>query len=152
MGKRSTITGYWRARGATNASSSKSTGPSPAVLPMVLQFTVDPAAAETTGLGIFLPLGAIVTNIDIVASHTGGITPLLNIGLGANPDALLDGAVATTNLAINVATATTPGVEFGVVQTVDAEITAGTGGGTPGTLLNEVYMTYIMSDDLSIQD
>ena len=119
---------------------------------MVLQFTVDPAAAETTGLGIFLPLGAIVTNIDIVASHTGGITPLLNIGLGANADALLDGAVATTNLAINVATATTPGVEFGVVQSADNEITAGTGGGTPGTLLNEVYMTYIMSDDLSIQD
>lgn len=152
MGKRSTIQGYWRARGATNASGSKLNGPSPAVLPMVLQFTVSPIVAAGTGLGIYLPAGAIVTNIDIVAAHTGGISPLLDIGLGANADALVDGADATVNLAINVATATLPGVEFGVVQTVDAEIVAGTGGGTPGTLTNEVYMTYIMSDDLSIQD
>jgi hypothetical protein len=119
---------------------------------MVLQFTVDPAASVGTGLGIYLPSGAIVTNIDIVASHTGGITPLLDIGLGANTDALLDGADAVVNLAINVATATTPGVEFGVEQSADNEINAGTGGGTPGTLTSEVYMTYIMADDRSLND
>lgn len=156
MGKRSTITGYWRGRGATESSSSKSTGPSAAVLPMTMAVVVDPTAADGTVTGKYLPAGAIVLGIDVVSGHTGGVTPLLNIGLddGVTPDVdgLLDGAAADADLSINVATATTPGVSFGVALTVDAQISAGTGGGTPGTGTSIAYITYTMSDDGVLND
>jgi hypothetical protein len=99
-----------------------------------------------------MPKGAIVLGIDVVSGHTGGAAPLLNIGLGADVDALLDGAAADADLSINVATATTPGVSFGVALTADAEIVAGTGGGTPGTGTSIAYITYVMEDDGAIND
>lgn len=151
MGKRSTTKGYWRAHGGTEASASKLTGPSPAVLPMVMAVTVDPTAADGTATGKYLPAGAIVLGIDVNSGHTGGTAPLLNIGLddGVTPDVdgLLDGAAADANLSINIATATTPGASFGVALAADSEITAGTGGGTPGTGTSEAYITYTMQDD-----
>lgn len=152
MGKRSTVTGYWRARGATNSSSSSLTGPTPGVLPITLAVPVDPTAIAGTSTGKYLPLGAIVLGIDVVSGHTGGTTPLLDIGLGADVDGLLDGAAADADLSINVATATTPGVSFGVALTADAEVVAGTGGGTPGTGTSVAYITYTMDDDGSIQN
>lgn len=156
MGKRTTTTGYWRARGARASSSSKLTGPTPGVLPITLAVPVDPTAADGTGTGKYIPLGAIVLGIAVVSGHTGGTAPLLNIGLddGVTPDVdgLLDGAAADADLSINVATATTPGVSFGVALTADAEVTAGTGGGTPGTGTSIAYITYTMDDDGVIND
>jgi hypothetical protein len=117
---------------------------------------VDPTAADGTGTGKYLPLGAVVLGIDVVSGHTGGTGPLLNIGLddGVTPDVdgLLDGAAADADLSINVATATTPGVSFGVALTADSEITAGTGGGTPGTGTSLAYITYTFNDDGVIND
>lgn len=152
MGKRTTFKGYIRAAGATSSSSSKLTGPTPGVLPITLAVAVDPTAADGTGTGKYLPLGATVLGIAVVSGHTGGTTPLLNIGLGADVDALLDGAAADADLAIDVATATTPGVSFGVALTADAEIVAGTGGGTAGTGTSIAYITYVMEDDGSINN
>lgn len=152
MGKRSTTAGYWRARGATNSSSGKLTGPTPGVLPITLAVPVDPTATAGTGTGKYLPLGAIVLGIDVVSGHTGGTAPLLDIGLGADVDALLDGAAADADLSINVATATTPGVSFGVALTADAEVVAGTGGGVVGTGTSIAYITYTMDDDGAVND
>jgi len=152
MGKRTTTTGYWRGRGATNSSASKLTGPSPAVLPMIMAVPVNPVAAAGTATGKVLPRGAIVLGIAVVSGHTGGTTPLLDIGLGAVNDALLNGAAADADLSVNVATATVPGVSFGVALTADAAITAGTGGGTPGTGTSVAYITYTMDDDGKIND
>lgn len=156
MGKRSTTKGYWRAHGGTEASASSRTGPSPAVLPLMLAVPVDPTAADGTPTGFYLPSGAIVLGIDVVSGHTGGTTPLLNIGLddGVTPDVdgLLNGAAADADLSINVATATTPGVSFGVALTQDWQVTAGTGGGTPGTGTSIAYISYTMEDDGKVND
>ena len=142
MGTRSTVKGYWRAGG--NSMSNVAT---PAVLPMMLAVTVDAAAADGTPTGKTLPKGAIVLGIDVVSGHTGGTTPLLNIGVAAVTDGLLNGAAADANLSINAATATTPGASFGVELTADSAVTAGTGGGTPGTGTSVAYITYTMADD-----
>lgn len=147
MGKRSTVKGYWRAHGGTEASASKLTGPTPGVLPITMQVTVDAAAADGTALGKYLPLGAVITNVAVVSGHTGGTTPLLNIGLAAVNDAILNGVAADANVDVNVATATVPGASFGVALTADSELTAGTGGGTPGTGTSVAYITYVMTDD-----
>lgn len=152
MGKRSTVKGYWRAHGGTEASASKATGPTPGVLPITMQVTVDAAAADGTGLGKYLPLGAVITNVAVVSGHTGGTAPLLNIGLGAVNDAILNGAAADANLDVNVATATVPGASFGVALTADSELTAGTGGGVAGTGTSIAYITYIMTDDGVVND
>ena len=142
MGTRSTVKGYWRQGG--NSISNIAT---PAVVPSVLAVAVDPVAATGTATGKTLPKGAIVLGIDVVSGHTAGTTPLLDIGLAAVDDALLNGAAADADLSINVATATTPGVTFGVELVVDAAVTAGTGGGTPGTGTSVAYIRYVMVDD-----
>lgn len=142
MGTRSTIKGYWRQGGR-----SMSNVATPAVVPSVLAVAVDPTVAEGTATGKTLPAGAIVLGIAVVSGHTGGTTPLLNIGVGADVDGLLDGAAADADLSINVATATTPGVSFGVALAADSAVTAGTGGGTPGTGTSVAYITYVMTDD-----
>ena len=148
MGKRSTFTGYLRARG--NSTNSSRTGPTPAVLAMTQAVTVSPVVATGTSTGQYLPEGAIVLGIEVVSGHTGGTSPLLDIGLGADDDGLLNGAAADANLSINAATATTPGVLFGVALTADSLITAGTGGGTPGTGTSVAYITYTVTDDGSL--
>ena len=142
MGTRSTVKGYWRQGG--NSSSNIAT---PAVVPSVLAVAVDPVAATGTATGKTLPKGAIVLGIDVVSGHTGGTTPLLDIGLAAVDDALLNGAAADADLSINVATATTPGVSFGVELTADSAVTAGTGGGVVGTGTSVAYINYVMADD-----
>ena len=156
MGKRTTFAGYVRARGGTSANTSKLTGPTPGVMATTLAVPVDPTAADGTSTGYYLPAGAVVLGIDVVSGHTGGTAPLLNIGLddGVTPDVdgLLDGAAADADLSINVATATTPGASFGVALTADSEITAGTGGGTPGTGTSIAYITVTFNDDGSIQN
>ena len=92
-----------RSRGTNTAKSSAT----PGVLPIVQAVTVDAAAADGTGTGNFLPVGAIVYDISIVSGHTGGTAPLLNIGLddGTTPDVdgILDGVVADGNVNAHVA-------------------------------------------------
>ena len=160
MGKRTTFAGYIRARGATSSSSSSLSGPTPGVVPITLAVPVDAAAADGSSTGYYVPAGAVINDIAIVSGHTGGTAPLLNIGLddGTTPDVdgLLDGVVADANVNAHVA-AVTPatgalGVSFGVALTVDSEITAGKGGGTPGTGASIAYITYVMTDDGSIQN
>ena len=142
MGTRSTVKGYWRQGG--NSASNIAT---PAVVPSVLAVAVNPVAATGTATGKTLPKGAIVLGIDVVSGHTGGTTPLLDIGLAAVDDALLNGAAADADLSINVATATTPGVAFGVALAADSAVTAGTGGGVVGSGTSVAYITYTVTDD-----
>ncbi len=63
----------------------------------------------------------------------------------------MDGIDATADASIDIGT-TEAGVAMGVEQTETAEITAGTGGGTPGTGTAECYLWYVMADDGDIQD
>jgi len=145
MGKRSTFTGYLRARG--NSSNTGRTGPTPAVLDMTVAVTIDPAATDGTATGKYLPVGAIVRGITIVSAHTGGTAPLTNIGVTGTVDALVNGAVATSNLSFLIDTGATVGALFGVAMVSDLEIVAGTGGGTAGTGTAVAYITYTVTDD-----
>lgn len=152
MGKRSTFRGYLRTTGIDLVS--KRPSPTPGVMPAVIAFTADFAAAAGTGTGKFLPKGAIPLRIDINSAHTGGSSPLADIGLELstpNDDALVDGLAADADASVDIAT-TEAGVAMGVEQTETAEITAGTGGGTAGTGTAECYLWYVMADDGDIQD
>jgi hypothetical protein len=144
MGKRSTTNGYFRQRGGTNASASKLTGPTPAVMPSVLKVVVDPVAAAGTGTGKYIPAGARITHITVVSGHTGGTAPLLDLGLGASVDGLLDGVVADGNVVADLINL--------VPATGAIEVVAGTGGGTPGTGTSVALITDVMDDDGDVQD
>ena len=145
MGKKSTFTGYLRARG--NSSNSTRTGPTPAVLRMTLAVTIDPAATVGTATGKFLPAGAVILHATIMSAHAGGTAPLTDVGLTGDTDSIIDGAVATSDLEFDVVTGATSGVAFGVATTADLEVVAGTGGGTPGTGTAVIYITYSVTDD-----
>ena len=145
MGKKSTFTGYLRARG--NSSNSTRTGPTPAVVPVVLAVTIDPAATVGTATGKYLPSGSIIISATIVSAHTGGTAPLTDVGLIGDTDSIVNGAVATSNLTFDIATGATSGVQFGVATTADLEVVGGTGGGTPGTGTAVIYITYTVTDD-----
>lgn len=151
MGKRSTITGYWRARGATEASASKSNGPSVGVLAITLAVTVDPAAAAGTATGKYLPAGSIVLRTDVISGHTGGTAPLLDIGVTGTNDALVNGAAADADVSVAPGDATA-GANVGAAAAADIEIVAGTGGGVAGTGTSVAYITYTMSDDGKLND
>lgn len=157
MGKKSTTTGYWRQRGGTNASASKLTGPTPAVVPSVLAVTVDPVAAAGTGTGKYIPAGARIIAITVVSGHTGGTAPLLDLGLTGTNDGLLDGVVADGDVVTDLvtlapATGANGALLTGEAEAADIEVVAGTGGGTPGTGTSVALITYVMDDDGSIQD
>lgn len=145
MGVRSTITGYWRARG--NSGNTTRTGPTPAVLPMVLAVTINPAATVGTATGKYLPKGAVILGASIVSAHTGGTAPLTDVGLTGDVDSIVDGAVATADLEFDVGTGATSGIAFGVATTADLEVVAGTGGGTAGTGTAVIYIRYTVTDD-----
>lgn len=154
MGKRSTFAGYIRQRGATSASSSSLTGPSPAVVPAVLAITgLDATLGATINTGKYLPVGAIVLAVAIVGGGTGGTSPLVDVGLALgtpDPDGLVDGAAVGANSNNGIGD-TNAGVLLGTALTEDAEITVADGGGTNatgGTL--DVYITYTFDDDGSI--
>jgi hypothetical protein len=145
MGKRSTFTGYLRARG-----NSGSKLPTPAVVPQVLKFTFNGALANTTGTGKFLPKGAIIQSVDIVSAHTGGTTPAVDIGVltaTPDPDGIINGAVSTTTQRVQLAGAAA-GVLVGAELAEDAEVSAGDDGtGTAGTGNITAFITYFMADD-----
>lgn len=155
MGKRSTVKGYWRAHGTTESQSSKLTGPSPAVVPVVLQCKgLDATADAGTGTGKYLPVGACVFRVDVIITSaiSGGTAPILDIGLElATPDdnGLCDGldyeAATSTQHAGALA-----GVLMGTILTEDAvEITYGDDGvGTNNTAGEiDIFVWYTFDDD-----
>ena len=76
MGRRSTITGYWR-----QAGNSASLTTTPAAVPSVVRFSFDPTAASAA-TGIVLPKGARVIGIDTDGGATGGATPTAAAAVG----------------------------------------------------------------------
>jgi len=157
MGKRSTVTGYWRARGATEASGSRIPGPAVAVVPVTLAIRGTSALLAGAGIltGKFLPIGAIPLSVEVLGQGTGGTAPLLDVGLElAAPDdvALADGVGVETNSTTSLG-ATEAGTLLGTVLTEQAEITVTDGGGvnsTGGTF--DMFITYTFDDDGSIQN
>ncbi len=149
MGKRSTITGYWRQRGATNSSSSRLGGPTPAVLlACTPAITFDPTLANTTLVADrFLPEGAIPSHAVITnAGGTGGIAPTVDVGLVGTVDALIaEGDADTASAAL-----LTSGTALGTPLAADTQITAGVGASaaTGGTVTVRVF--FYMNDDASL--
>ena len=147
MGTRSTFKGYLRSQGVDGGSKRPPNAASIGVMPIVVHVTVDAADSAATLTGEALPKGAVVTGVQVVSGHTGGASPLLDIGLGADGDALVDGIVADGDISTLIGAGATAGVDMGVELAATTEISAGTGGGTPGTGTSEVYITYVMADD-----
>jgi hypothetical protein len=151
MGKRSTVKGYWRAQGATEASSSRIPGPAVAVLPVVLAIRGVDATLAAAGIltGYFLPIGAIPLKVDVFSAATGGTNPLLDVGLELgtpDDDGIVDGLdITASNTAIM---GTGGGVLLGVPNTELAEITVSDGGGTNATGGTfDLFITYTFDDD-----
>jgi hypothetical protein len=157
MGKRSTISGYWRARGATSATSSSSTGPSAAVVPVCLAITGVNATLAGAGLltGKFMPKDAIPLRVDIHGNGTGGSSPLLDVGLELSTpddDGLVDGAAVDADSSVALGS-TTDGVLIGTVLTETAEVTVSDGGGTNATGGTfDLFIWYTFSDDGVLND
>lgn len=151
MGKRSTIHGYWRQRGAPNPASSAS-APSVAVVPSVLHIAGISALLDGAGIltGKFLPVGAMPLRVDILGEGTGGTTPLLDVGLElATPadTALVDGAAADGSSSVALGSATV-GTLIGTVLEETAEVTVSDGGGTNATGGTfDLFIWYSFSDD-----
>jgi hypothetical protein len=152
MGIRSTIKGYWRASGATEASSSRIPAPAVAVVPVVLAIRGIDATLAGTGLltGKFLPIGAIPLSVEVLGQGTGGTSPLLDVGLELgtpDDDGLVDGVDPEVN-STNTLGVTEAGVLLGIPLTEFAEITVSDGGGvnsTGGTF--DLFITYTFDDD-----
>ena len=153
MGKRQTVTGYWRQRGVGSRLRSQVQGtPTPAVMLVMVPVTFDPSVAQTTGSGVVLPANCIPAFSQTPARDgTGGIAPTFDVGLaGGDADALVnegDADAGTPDMTIN-----STGTGWGVELTSDTEITAGQGASaaTGGSVTVNVY--YYMVDDGSIQD
>ena len=141
MGRRSTIAGYWRARGATSASSSRLTGPTPGVVAFNVKVEFDATQASTTGTGVYLPAGARVMSATSTGEASAGT---VDVGTAAD----VDGFAAAID-ADGVERQNT-GALLGAALAADVEVTAGdnTGGGGTAT----VYLEVVMDDDGSIQD
>lgn len=157
MGKRQTVTGFWRQRGATSSSSSKlpPIGPTPAVVPQVIEVDIDSALPNTTLLGKTLPKGARMYSITLNGGAAGGTTPAIDVGLDRptpDPDALVNGADPTANHNITNGDALA-GAAFGAPLASDAQLTGGDDGtGTAATGVVTASILYFMDDDGAIQD
>jgi hypothetical protein len=151
MGKRSTIKGYWRASGATEASGSGSPAPAIAVVPVVLAITGLDATLAAAGIltGKYLPIGAIPLRVEVNSAATGGTNPLLDVGLElATPDddGLADGVDITTDVSATMGSG--GGVLLGTALTEFAEVTVSDGGGTNATGGTfDLFITYTFDDD-----
>ena len=156
MGKRSTLVGYWRARGGTEASGSRIPGPAVAVVPVVLAITGLDATLAGAGLltGKFLPIGAIPLRVDINGGGTGGTTPLLDVGLELgtpDDDGLVDGVAVDGDTSNALGDGATAGVLLGTILTEQAEVTISDGGGTNATGGTfDLFITYTFDDDGSL--
>jgi len=156
MGIRSTIKGYWRASGATEASSSKTPAPAVAVVPVVLAIRGIDATLAAAGIltGKFLPINAIPLKVDVFSAATGGTNPLLDVGLELgtpDDDGLVDGVDITASITAIMGTG--GGVLLGVPNTELAEITVSDGGGTNATGGTfDIFITYTFDDDGSVNN
>ena len=157
MGKRSTVTGYWRARGGTESSSSSIPGPAPAVVPVVLAIRGLVATADAGTLtGKFLPVGAIPQSVSVffTTAASGGTAPILDIGLELgtpDDDGLANGLDYEANSNTQIGD-TLAGVALGAVMTEQAEVTYGDDGvGTNNTAgVIDIFLTYTFDDDGSL--
>jgi len=141
MGK-STFQGVLRSSGGDTTKTVN-----PAVVQMVVPFTFDPTAANTTAVDIsstdggdvILPANAVVTEIVANAAATGGTNPTFDMGwIGVSDTSALD---------VDYATATA-GNDLGVAMsaTQPVKITGGVGAsaGTGGTISG--YIKYHVID------
>lgn len=140
MGKRSTITGYWR-----QAGNSVSTATTPAAVPSVVRISFDPTAASAA-TGVVLPKGARVIGIDTDGGATGGATPTIDIGTAGTSDAFVAEGDADGAASLTVGAATT-GASFGTVLTADTEVYAGVGASAAAGGTVVAYITWLMDDD-----
>jgi len=152
MGKRQTVTGYWRAQGvAENADRSVV---NPSVLPCVLHAPDLAATADAgTGTGLFLPVGAIPLSVSVLEKTTisGGTSPILDVGLELDTpddDGLANGLdyEASSNTQIGD---TLAGALLGIALTEIAEVNYGDDGvgtnNTAGTI--DIFVFYTFADD-----
>lgn len=154
MGKRSTIVGYWRARGGTEASGSRIPGPAPAVVPVTLQLKdLDATVDAGTLTGVFLPINAIPLAVHVLGGGTGGTAPILDVGLelsSPDDDGLANGLTYDATDMADVITKA--GVLLGTILTEQAEVTYGDDGvgtnNTGGTV--DILITYTFDDDGSL--
>jgi len=135
MGKRSTVTGYWREQGATSSSSSKLTGPSPRVMQSMLRVAFDGSVAVAAIPGLVLPAGCRV----LAATADGQTTGTVDIGTAADPN----GFAAALDTATNVPV--TAGDLIGTLLAADTPVHAGDN--TTGVADTVVYLTVVMDDD-----
>jgi len=143
MGKRSTITGYWRQRG----SGSESLG-TPAVFRAYVKVAVDPTAA-VAGTGAYLPAGAIPLGVTTLGGGTGGTAPTIDVQLaGGTTAGLANELSADTASVVEVQT----GADLGVALTADTEIEAGVGASAATGGTTTFLVSYIISDNGVIND
>jgi len=148
MGKRSTFGGYVRQRAGTNSSTSRATGPTPAVFKAFVAVTFDPTQV-LAGTGKVLPKGAVPLGVTGLGGGTGGISPTVDLSLaGGAAGGLANELPADAAAAAEVQT----GAELGAALTADTEIEAGVGASaaTGGTVT--ALVSYIMVDDGVIND
>jgi len=157
MGKKSTFTGYLRARG--NSSNTSRTGPTPAVVPVVLGIRGLSAIVDAgTATGKYLPKGAIPLSVTVVEATTisGGTAPILDVGLELavpDDDALANGLDYEASSHTNIADALA-GALLGTELVADTEVTYGDDGvgvnNTAGTI--DIFITYTVQDAGALAD
>ena len=138
MGKRSTITGYWRQRGTQDAGRAVSSG-APQVVTSMIKVTFDATQASTVSTGLWLPEGARVIRAYSTGEGGAGTVDVGNLTT-SDVDAFASGIAAST-----VAEQIT-GAELGIPVAVGgAEISAGDNTGGTGTAT--IYLECVFDDD-----
>lgn len=133
---RSSFVGYIRSYGSTKKAT-------PAVLPNLVRFTLDPTQASSP-VGVTLPKGTIIIQAgNLNGGGTGGSSPTFDIGTESDPDGLVVGVPADTIQAQFGNGA----LSSGEALTQDTPVYAGvgasaaTGGEVKGSII------YVMEDD-----
>lgn len=155
--ERTTTTGFWRQRGATSSSSSRLSGPTPAVVEGIFPpVTLDATIAVSTPTGIVAPKGCYISGVDIRSDITGGAAQLVNVGHSVDDGAYVKFFNITTgdSTVVNLGSLD-KGDDMGVGNTLteDTEIyITPEAGGTAGTGTITVVVRYCMVDDGAIQN
>ena len=136
MGKRSTVTGYWREQGGTNSSSSKLTGPSPRVMTSLLKVEFDASVAVADIPRVILPSGSRVLSARSTGNASAGTVA---VRTSVDPDGFAVGIAAST-----VADQAT-GALIGTLLTADTQVQAGDNTAGAGTAV--IYLEVAMDDD-----
>lgn len=147
---RNTFSGYLRVHGGKTNQSRRLGGPTPAVLPAVLQVPgLDPTAASA-GTGAYLPKGAIVTDVVVVGAATGGASPTVDVGTSADPDGFSNEQAADSTT--SALAAGNLGAEAYSALAADAEVFAGVGASAATGGTYDLYVYYVAEDDAALQD